>query len=99
MLQSTISLSRGFQCVHCVMHNCIMVKVGGKENHRKHVQNTEILRNQREIRQRRGMKDFAETGGQWSDRTKIEGNILNLWSMTKKNFDGVREIFRNWGEI
>ena len=41
---------RGDQYVHCAMHKCIMVKVGGRENHRKHVglQNTEILRNKGE---------------------------------------------------
>jgi len=40
-----------------------MVKVWGKRNHRKYVQNTEILRNQGEIWQSRGMKDFVEAGG------------------------------------
>ena len=34
---------RGVQYVHCVMHKCIMVKVGGHENHRKYVKkSTEI---------------------------------------------------------
>src|SRR6218665_4031659 len=37
--------SRGVQYVHCVMHKCIMVKVGGK-NTRKVCKNTFILRNQ-----------------------------------------------------
>src|SRR6218665_3514179 len=55
--------NRGVQYVHCVMHKCIMVKVWGKRNHRKYVQNTEILRNQGEIWQSRGMKDFVEAGG------------------------------------
>ena len=57
---------RGVQYVHCVMHKCIMVKAGGDENHRKHVQDTEILRNQGKIG---GTKDFPEIGG----NTKIEG--------------------------
>jgi len=42
-------ICRGVQYVHCVMHKCIMVNVGGKENHRKLVENTEIVQNQREI--------------------------------------------------
>ena len=50
-------MDRGVQYVHCVMHKCIMVKVGGNENDRKHVENTEILRNQGEIWQSRGTKD------------------------------------------
>jgi len=28
-------ISRGVQYVYCVMHKCIMVKVGGKRNTRK----------------------------------------------------------------
>jgi len=35
--------------VHCVMHKCIMVKLGGNEKHIKFVKNTQILRNQGEI--------------------------------------------------
>ena len=31
---------RGVQYVHCVMHKCIMVKVGGNEIHIKHVKYT-----------------------------------------------------------
>ena len=27
------------------------------------------------------MKDLVETGGNWAERTKIEGEISNLWSM------------------
>src|SRR6218665_4125652 len=50
-------------CVHCVMHTCIMVKVGGKENHRKHVQNTEIVRNLGgKFGKVGGMKHFSEIG-------------------------------------
>ena len=30
-------LGRGVQYVHCAMHTCIMVKVGGNENRRKYV--------------------------------------------------------------
>src|SRR6218665_1918688 len=45
LLSSAHTVLRGVQYVHCVMHKCIMVKVGGNKNHRKHVQNTEILRN------------------------------------------------------
>src|SRR6218665_335247 len=29
--------TRGVQYVHCVMHKCIMVKLGGNEKHRKYV--------------------------------------------------------------
>jgi len=76
------------------MHKCIMVKVGEK----KITESMYKTRTSYEIRGKfgkgGGMKDLSETEGQWSERTKIDGEILNLWSTTKKNFDGVREIFR-----
>jgi len=53
-------LARGVQYVHCVMHKGIMVKVWGKENHIKHVQNTEILPNQWTFGKVGGMKEFSE---------------------------------------
>jgi len=31
---------RGVQYVHCVMHKCIMGKVGGNEIHVKYIKNT-----------------------------------------------------------
>jgi len=36
------AITRGVQYVHCVMHKCIMVKVGGKRNTRKVCKNTPI---------------------------------------------------------
>ena len=30
------------------------------------------------------MKIFSEIEGKWTERAKIEGEITNLWSMTKK---------------
>ena len=73
-----------------------MVKVWGKRNHRKYVQNTEILRYQVEIWQSRGNERFFRNRRKWSERTKIEGEIWNLWSMTKKKFWRSQ---RNFSEI
>jgi len=38
-----------------------------------------------EIWQSRGNENFfREIGGKWTERTKIEGEMSNLWVMTKK---------------
>ena len=42
-IQATVSeglAHRGVQYVHCAMHKCIMVKVGGNEKHTKYVNST-----------------------------------------------------------
>ena len=56
--------ARGVQYVHCVIHKCIMVKVGGNEKHIKYVKNTLILRNQRRYLEKLvGNEEFFEMGG------------------------------------
>ena len=49
--------------MHCVMHKCIMVKLGGHEKFIKYVKNTYILRKQRGILISRGNNNFREIEG------------------------------------
>jgi len=49
MSLESFGVARGVQYVHCVMHKCIVVKLGGNEKHIKYVKNTNILQNQGEI--------------------------------------------------
>src|SRR6218665_2845431 len=86
--------SRGVQYVHCVMHKCIVVKVGENENHRKHVQNTEILRNWA-IWESRGNERFVGNRGNWAERTKIEGNFKFVEDDFKKV---IRNLFLGRGK-
>src|SRR6218665_235344 len=82
----------------CVMHKCIMVKVGEK----KITESMYKTRTSYEIRGKfgkgGGMKDLSETEGQWSERTKIDGEILNLWSTTKKISTESEKFFENRGK-
>jgi len=55
--------NRDFQYVHCVMHKCIMVKLGRNEKHVKYAKNTNILRNQVDISKVGGNNKFPEIGG------------------------------------
>src|SRR6218665_3868275 len=67
-LQNT-SRSRGVQYVHCVMHKCIMVKVGGKRNTHK----------KKEIKK---YMNLSKTGGKFfkvggnNNFRETEGNVL-----------------------
>ena len=42
-------ISRGVQYVYCVMHKCIMVKVGGNEIHVKYVKTRNLTKSEGEI--------------------------------------------------
>src|SRR6218665_2996251 len=65
--QSRGSMGRGVQYVHCVMHKCIMVKLGRNKKHIKYVKNVNFLRNQRGNLQRLGVIKISP---------KLGGNIL-----------------------
>jgi len=55
------------------------------ENYRKYVKNTGILRNQRgNLAKYGGMKTFLVIGKKSTERAKIEWEIKNVWSITKK---------------
>ena len=55
--------SRGVQYVHCMMHKCIMVKVGGNEKHVKHVKKHINLMKLGEMYESRGSEKCFEIGG------------------------------------
>src|SRR6218665_174557 len=90
---------RGVQYVHCVMHNCIMVKVRGKRNtHKVCKKQVNILKTRGKFFKVGGNNNFRETGGKCTEIWKIGRGIRNLWSMTKKSsemlVDENRKIFR-----
>src|SRR6218665_1045873 len=71
----------GIQYVHCVMHKCIMVKVGETKNTKtmqKHVNLPKIAGKSLKVG---GKNNFVEIGGKCIEVVKIGGN---LWWMTKK---------------
>ena len=93
-------MSRGVQYMHCVMHKCIMVKVGGTRKSQKACTTHGNLTKSGRIWQ----KHFFEIGGNGVKKKKIEGKMSNLWVMTKKRkgqigkiLDGVIDIFRIYG--
>ena len=70
--QTTLSRSeeeqiRGFQYVHCVMHKCIMVKLGGKRIKyvKKHVNFTQSGGNLQKLLFLRNSTETAEIGGKF----------------------------------
>ena len=83
---------RGVQYVYWVMHECIMVKVGGKRNTHKVLKSRWIFLKQGGIFKSRGIMIFAKQVEIYWNREN-RGEIRNLWSMTKKK-KGHREIFR-----
>jgi len=76
--------------VHCVMHKCIMVKVGVNENHRIYA--TESMYKTRKFYEIKGenlakqgrMKHLVETEGNWAERTRIGGNFKFVVDDLKK---------------
>jgi len=65
------------------MHECIMVKVGGKRNtHKVCKKASEFLENRGEFEKVWRNNNFRESGGEMGKIGK--GEIRNLWSMTKK---------------
>src|SRR6218665_581199 len=56
-------IGRGVQYVHCVMHKCIMVKVGGKRNTCKACKKHVNFQKQRKFVKVGGKNNFRETGG------------------------------------
>ena len=70
------------QYVHCVMHKCIMVKLGGNEKH-KACKNIQILKKQGENLKSRGNNNFHKIGGNVLKQRK-QGEIPNLQSISKK---------------
>jgi len=94
LFQQHLSIwSKGVQYLHWVMHKCIMVKVGGRnEIHRKYVKSRWFFRKQGGIFESRGEhNNFRETGGEMYWNRETEGEIRNLWSMTKN------KVIRNFG--
>ena len=85
--------SRGVQCVHWVMHTCIMVKihVGGKRNTCKACTTLlNFLENRGEILKSRGeIINFRESGGKCTKAGKIGGNPKFVAKKKKvRNFGG-----------
>ena len=62
----------GVQYVHCVMHKCIMVKLGGKRKTRKACKNKYILRNQRKFTKVGGNTHFFRNKGElyWNSENR-----------------------------
>ena len=60
--------------VHCVMHKCITVKIGGNEIHVKHVKTREFFENKEGefVKVGRENNNFSETGGNRENRRKIQ---------------------------
>ena len=53
-------LARGVQYVHCVMHKCIMVKVGGYEKHIKYVKHVNFTKMSGEFAKVGEKRNFGE---------------------------------------
>ena len=85
---------RGVQYVHLVMRKCIMVKVGGKRNTHK-VCKKEVIFSKTEGKFVKvgGNKKNCETGGNVQKQGK-QGEIRNLWSMTKKRKKGHQKFLQ-----
>src|SRR6218665_1579108 len=76
ILLTAVSLVRGVQYVHWVMHKCIMVKVGGKV-HVKYVKSRRIwLKQEGTICKSRGERIiFAKQGWKCTETAKIGGKF------------------------
>ena len=75
--------SRGVQCVHCVLHKCIMVEVGGNEKHIKYVKkHVKFTKSEGKFAKLEGNKKIPKLGGNvglLKPRTYIHvGEIQNL---------------------
>ena len=70
-----IQRSRGVQCVHWVMHKCIMVKVGGKRNtHKVCKKQLNFSKTGEKLFKLGGNNNFRGTGGKCTETGKIGGN-------------------------
>ena len=82
--------TRGVQYVHCVMHKCIMVKVGGKRKHIKYVKTRtfyEIMGKKKNCRNR-GVKSIEIA------KIKREFKLFGQWKKVDQKFWGMNiEIF------
>jgi len=62
------------QCMHCVMHKCIMVKVGGDEKHRK-CKTRKFDETRGKFAKIGGDNNFSEIGGKCTEAAKIGGKL------------------------
>ena len=82
-----ITTHRGVQYVHCVMHKCILVKLGGNENDRKYVKKRKFYEIIGEIcKSREGKEKFPKTGGKCTETAYKGGNAKFIKVI--RNLDG-----------
>src|SRR6218665_451970 len=73
-MYNVVTAFRGIQYVYCVMHKCIMFKVGGNEKHKvckKHVNFTNLGGN---LEKQRGKEKFPRNRGNVLKQQKYGGN-------------------------
>jgi len=65
----------GVQYVHCVMHKCIMVKVGGKRNTRKVCKkHVNFAKTRGKFRKAGGKETFLRNRGKCMEIARLGGN-------------------------
>jgi len=72
------AVSKGVLYVHCVMHKCIMVKVGGKRKRHKVCEKHVNLWKTGDICKSRGKNYFFGIGGKCIEIAKIGGKFENF---------------------
>jgi len=106
IIASVSVLARGVQYVHCVMHKCIMVKVGGKRNTRKVCKKAcKFYKIRGEICKRRGKRKISWKRGErkWNSENggkfEICSELLKIRSWKRSNWWNFPRSLKDFSEI